>query len=173
MTRCFQMTYPFNRKHVNNTLRLIMHRLIARAIGRDPSLVDKVRGTLQGVDDDWNAILALPVPEVRRLLTSRSENMIRLRLSSPFAFVIDFTNVDLRRRIHRAARRPVEHSDRVAALAACEPSLHASVLSQWMNYSKRSTLRCQHYVVMPVAITASTANLVTSTRMVPATCSAS
>jgi hypothetical protein len=163
------MTYPFSQKQVNNTARLIMHRLIVRAIGRDPSLIDKA----VGVDDDWNAILALPVSELRRLRTSRSENMTRLRLSSPLAFVIDLTDLDLRRRIHRAARRLVEHSDRVAALAACEPSLHASVLPQWMNYSKRSTLRCQHYGVMPVATTASTANLVTSTRMVPATCSAS
>lgn len=81
-----------------------MHRLIAWAIGRDPSLVDKVTG----VDEDWIAILAPPVSEVRRLLTCRSERMTRLRLSSPFAFVIDFTDLDLRHRIWRAARQIVE-----------------------------------------------------------------
>jgi hypothetical protein len=99
-----------------------MHRLIARAIGRDPPLVEKARDVLAqsgggySFVGDWNAILALPVSEVRRLLISRSENMTRLRLSSPFAFVIDLTDPDLRRRIHWIARRLVEHG-----LAEIEP----------------------------------------------------
>jgi hypothetical protein len=103
-----------NPKHVGNTAKLFMHRLIARALGCDPSLVDKARDVLAAQRggysfvDDWDAILALPVSEVRRLLISRSENMTRLRLSSPFFFGIDFTDLNLRRRIHRAARRLVE-----------------------------------------------------------------
>jgi hypothetical protein len=112
---------PINSEDMNNTAKLIMHRLIARAIGRDPSSIEKARDALPHGSGysfvvDWNNILKLPVNEVRRLITSRSENMTRLRLSSPFAFVIDLTNVDLRRRIHRIARRLVERGNILAAL---------------------------------------------------------
>jgi hypothetical protein len=105
------MSGPLNRERVNDTAKLIMHRLVARAIGRDPSLVEKARAALAqdlsgySYVQDWNAILALPATEVRHRLISRDENMTRLRVSSPFAFVkdLDFANPDLRRRIWRDA----------------------------------------------------------------------
>ena len=62
-----------------------------------------------------------------------------------------------------------------ACSIACsiELPLRCSVLSQWMNYSKRSTLHHWHYGVMLVAIIASTAKPATSMRMAMATCSVS
>lgn len=100
-------------ERVNDLAKLIMHRLIARAIGRDPSLVEKAKDILAQWEggyssvDDWNDILTLPLIEIRQALTRRDENMTRLRLSSPFAFVggIDFANLDLRRRIWRDAHQ--------------------------------------------------------------------
>jgi hypothetical protein len=100
-------------ERVNDVAKLIMHRLIARAIGRDPSLVEKAKDILAqwtggySYVDDWNDILTLSPIEIRQALTRRDENMTRLRLSSPFAFVkgIDFANPDLRRRIWRDAHQ--------------------------------------------------------------------
>jgi hypothetical protein len=53
-----------------------------------------------------------PTPEIRKLLTSRDENMTRLRLSSPFVVTegLDFTDTTLRRRIWKAAKRVAERS---------------------------------------------------------------
>lgn len=42
---------------------------------------------------------------VERIVVSRGERMDRLRLSSPFAFVVDFRDAQLRRRIWKLARR--------------------------------------------------------------------
>jgi hypothetical protein len=106
-----------NQEHINDTAKLIMHRLIARKIGRDPSLVQKARDALvrssrcrgEGYSfvQDWSDILALPTTKIRHLLTSRDENMIRLRLSSPFVLTegIDLTDEALRRRIWRDAKQ--------------------------------------------------------------------
>jgi hypothetical protein len=37
------MTILVNQETVNDTAKLIMHRLISREIGRDPSLVDRAK----------------------------------------------------------------------------------------------------------------------------------
>lgn len=111
------MTIRINREHVNDTAKLMIHRLIARAIGRDPSLIDRARLSLdrscsqryEGYSfvSEWHDLLRLPPSNVRRRLTSRDEEMTRLRLSSPFVIAdgIDVSDVALRRRIWRAARR--------------------------------------------------------------------
>ena len=87
------MSGPVNKERVNDTANLMMHRLIARKIDRDPSLVEKARVSLGRSAEhfkdysfvrEWNDVLDLPVPRVRQLLTSRDEAMTRLRLSSPF-----------------------------------------------------------------------------------------
>jgi hypothetical protein len=106
----------FNKERVNDTAKLMMHRLIAREIGRDPSLVKKARVSLDRAAErfkdysfvqNWNDVLDLPVPRVRQLLTSSDEEMTRLRLSSPFVVAdgIDSEDEALRRRIWRAAKR--------------------------------------------------------------------
>jgi hypothetical protein len=99
----------------------MMHRLIARAVSRDPSLVEKAKVSLerrsQHFEDcsfvrEWSELLNLPLSEIRRLLASRSERMTRLRLSSPFMLAegIDFGDTALRRRIWRAAKRVAQAS---------------------------------------------------------------
>jgi len=115
------MSVELNQEHVNDTAKLMIHRLIARAIGRDPSLVEKAKVSLdrssQHFDGysfvrEWSELLDNPPSEVRRLLASRSERMTRLRLSSPFVLAegIDFGNTALRRRIWRAAKRVAQAS---------------------------------------------------------------
>jgi len=115
------MSIRINQEHVNDTAKLMMHRLIAREIGRDPSLVEKARVSLDRSSQhyegysfvrEWSYVLGLPPSTVRRLLTSRGEEMTRLRLSSPFVLAegVDFEDDVLRRRIWKAARRIVQRS---------------------------------------------------------------
>jgi len=109
------MSGQVNPERVNDIAKLMMHRLIARAIGHDPSLIDKARDALvRGTEnhgysfvDDWSDILKEPAVVIRRRLTSRDENMTRLRVSSPFALVegIYLADPDLRRRIWRSAHQ--------------------------------------------------------------------
>ena len=121
------MSVELNQEHVNDTAKLMMHRLIARAIGRDPSLVEKAKASLDRSSQhfegysfvrEWSELLDLPAPEIRRLLASRSERMTRLRLSSPFILAegIDFGNTALRRRVWRAAKRVVQGTPTFAEL---------------------------------------------------------
>jgi hypothetical protein len=132
--RLFSWGYPveamsigLNQEHVNDTAKLMIHRLIARAISRDPSLVKKAKVSLDRSSQhfegyafvrEWSELLDHPPSEVRRLLASRSEKMTRLRLSSPFILAegIDFSNTALRRRIWRAAKRVVQASPTFADL---------------------------------------------------------
>lgn len=126
------MNTPLNQEVVNDTSKLIMHRLVARMLAADPSLVAHAKASLSKTATrfpgclfiaDWENLLGLPTPQLRRLLTSRSPEMKRLRLSSPFVTAqgVDFTDEAFRRRIRRAARRiagrtvggarATEHSD--------------------------------------------------------------
>jgi len=126
------MTIWVNQEQVNDTAKLMIHRLFARAIGRDPSLIDKAKISLDRSSSEpyegysfvseWSALLRLPPSKVRRCLTSRDEEMTRLRLSSPFVIAdgIDLSDVALRRRIWRAAKRLAVKS------TALEPTVRGS-----------------------------------------------
>jgi hypothetical protein len=105
-----------NQEAVNDTAKLFMHRLIARSLARDPSLLDRARISLakaarrfpdRSFIAEWESLLRLPVCTLRKALTRRDQYMKRLRLSSPFvnAEGVDFTDAALRRRIGRAAKR--------------------------------------------------------------------
>jgi len=120
------MQAPLNQEIVNDTAKLIMHRLIARLLARHPYLVDQARVSLAEVSSrfpdrafvgDWEELLRLPTAELRALLTSRDQGMKRLRLSSPFVTAegVDFGDQALRRRIRRAAKRIVARASRPAA----------------------------------------------------------
>jgi hypothetical protein len=124
------MVSHINREHVNDTAKLIMHRLIARELGRDPSLVERARASLAhkaaryagySFIQEWNDLLNRPVPEIRHRLTSRDEGMSQLRLSSPFMLAegISFENEALRRRIWRTARRIAARSMDINPAALC------------------------------------------------------
>lgn len=110
------MHVPINQEVVNDTAKLIMHRLIARALVRDPLLMDRAKVSLSRISArfpdrsfvaEWEELLRLPTRELRALLTSRNQDMKRLRLSSPFVTAegVDFGGQNLRRRIRRAAKR--------------------------------------------------------------------
>jgi hypothetical protein len=105
-----------DKERVNDTAKLMMHRLVARQLGRDPSLVERAKETLGRSAEhfrnhtfihEWSELLNLPLSEIRHRLICRGEEMTRLRLTSPFVLAegIDFEDEALRRRIWRAAKR--------------------------------------------------------------------
>jgi hypothetical protein len=113
------MDIRVNQETVNDAAKLMMHRLIARALGRDPSLVGRARISQAKIAArfvdwpfvrEWDQLLTLPTAELRTRLTSRDSEMVRLRSSSPFVLAegVDFTDYNLRLRLRRAARRVVE-----------------------------------------------------------------
>lgn len=110
------MTGTINQERVNDRAKLLMHRLVARRLGRDPELLGHAQQALNArarrmpdreFSRDWETLLASPISELRRKLTSRQEEMARLRLSSPFMLVphLGLDEVHLRRRIWRLAKR--------------------------------------------------------------------
>jgi hypothetical protein len=114
-----------NQEIVNDTAKLIMHRLISRLLDRDPLLIDRAKVSLSKISAhfpdrsfvaDWEDLLRLPTSELRALLISRNQDMKRLRLSSPFVTAegVDFGDQTLRRRIRRAAKRIVARASRHA-----------------------------------------------------------
>lgn len=117
------MVKMLNQEAVNDAAKLIMHRLVARRLARDSSLIDRAKTSQASISmqfpsmtfvHEWDDLLALPAETLRGLLTSRNAAMKRLRLSSPFVTTegVDFTDPDLRRRIRRAAKRIVERGIR-------------------------------------------------------------
>ncbi|HEV7369402.1 hypothetical protein [Arenibaculum sp.] len=99
---------------VNDRAKLMMHRLVARRLAVEPALIDRARDALRSGSRDrpklacmleWERLLGLDPGVLRRRLTERSEEMERLRLSSPFAAVAGFQEPDIRRRIWSKARR--------------------------------------------------------------------
>jgi hypothetical protein len=110
------MRAQVNREIINDMAKLIMHRLIARELVRDPSLVERARVQLgkmamrfpdRSFVGEWESLLRRPVNEIAVVLTARDPEARRLRLSSPFVLAegIDFKSEALRRRIDRAAKR--------------------------------------------------------------------
>ena len=102
-----------------DTAKLIMHRLIARQIRRDPTLVERAKiAHARQADqyagwpfvDEWSNLLDLPPSELTSKLISRDREMVRLRNSSPFYLAegVDFGDYRVRIRIGRAARRVAE-----------------------------------------------------------------
>jgi hypothetical protein len=113
------MDISVNQETVNDAAKRMMHRLISRRIGRDPSLVERAkvshaltaqRYAGRPFVQEWDDLLKLPSTKLRARLISRDSDMVRLRLSSPFLLAagVDFTDYDFRRRIRRAARRVVK-----------------------------------------------------------------
>lgn len=115
------MTVPVNQEAVNNRAKLMMHRIVARRLARDSSLVSIARAKLSDgsraldASAEWRDLLSLDLPELRRQITARTERMERLRLSSPFA--TGFTDPQLRRRIWQLARKGAGGSARRRAAA--------------------------------------------------------
>jgi len=117
------MPVQINQEVVNDAAKLMLHRLIARAVTRDPSLVEAAKAAHARIAGrypkhdfvrEWSELLRLQPHELRRHLTSRDPDMYRLRLSSPFFLTadMDFTDENIRRRIRRAATRVVQRGAR-------------------------------------------------------------
>lgn len=113
------MSNQINQERVNDRAKLIMHRMVARELARDPGLLSHARNALRKrsvrmpereFTGEWEELLSSQIDELRRKLTSREESMTRLRLSSPFMMVtsLGLDDVPLRRRIWRLAKRGLE-----------------------------------------------------------------
>jgi hypothetical protein len=96
---------------VNDRVKLLVHRLIARHLKSNPDMVVQARGRLTPEGDgvpgyvgEWMSLLESDVDTVRRKITERSPDMNRLRLSSPLVDVLPLHDPDLRRRMYRKAR---------------------------------------------------------------------
>ncbi|MBP2315501.1 hypothetical protein [Azospirillum soli] len=101
-----------NAERVNDAAKRLMHRLIARRLPREPDLLARARARVADTGTpqpdcvaEWRALLNLPLADLRRRITERSEEMERLRSSSPLLGDGYYADIDLRRRIWRAARR--------------------------------------------------------------------
>jgi len=103
------MPNAINAELINDRAKLLMHRLIARRLRQQPDLIECARRNLSAYGADtcggeWAKLLCLDMATLVSRLVARDEVMTRLRLSSPFVGVIDFSPIDLRRRIWRKAR---------------------------------------------------------------------
>jgi hypothetical protein len=105
-----------NQEAINDTAKLIMHRLVARALAKDPTLVEMAKEILAEMSvrykgrpflEEWENLLRLPTKQLCSRLIDRCQDMKRLRLSSPFitARGVNFEDQHLRIRVRRAARR--------------------------------------------------------------------
>jgi len=108
-----------NSERQNDRAKLIMHRIVARRLAKEPELIDQARLVLdrwrqadpgQGWRswiEEWGRLLRLPVERVRMEIVRRTETADRLRISSPFALVPGLMPKDvvLRKRIWRIAKR--------------------------------------------------------------------
>jgi hypothetical protein len=99
-----------NREAVNDRAKLILHRLVARRLRRDPALVEQARARLCEMTsiapDDleaWTDLLNAPVTTLAHKLGERSDTMTRLRSVSPFILEGVSSDVAWRRRLWRKA----------------------------------------------------------------------
>ncbi len=113
------MSTEVNQGIVGDIAKLMMHRLIARQIRRDPTLVERAKIAHARQADqfagwpfvrEWDELLSLPPSELTSKLISRDREMVRLRNSSPFYLAegVDLKDYGFRIRLQRAARRVVE-----------------------------------------------------------------
>jgi hypothetical protein len=114
-------TTEVNAAAVGDFAKLIVHRLVARRMRRDSSLVERAKKVQARMAEqyggwpfvgEWNELLAMPPQALRDKLVSRDREMVRLRNTSPFYLTegIDFGDYDLRIPIARAARRVAQRS---------------------------------------------------------------
>jgi hypothetical protein len=126
------MGVELNEKIVNDTAKLVMHRLVARQLSRDPlalllatTYLKRVAERYPGRSfvDEWQLILRLPIKDIQAKQINRDEEMTRLRSSSPFVLVkvgVDLRNVAVRRRIWKLARRLAMRSSERTGPLPCD-----------------------------------------------------
>ena len=100
-----------NTEMVNDRAKLLMHRLVARRISQQPELIEAVKRTLStgprslSSSQEWLEILDSKPEEVRKMITCRSSQMTRLRVSSPFFSVADLKDPTIRKRVWKIAKK--------------------------------------------------------------------
>ncbi len=105
-----------NPELVNDRAKLIYHRLVARRLRHEPTLIARAKDVVRSrtfsdtdpdIVEDWRRLLSGPTPRLVNILVGRSAEARRLRLSSPFPFVdgLKIDDESLRRRLWRVARR--------------------------------------------------------------------
>jgi hypothetical protein len=106
---------PVNQERVNDRAKLILHRLIARIIRKDPKLIEEARQKLASVAapvpeyvQAWRQILELPPLAIAREIGIRTERMNRLRTASPFSAPPGLQDIDTRRRVWKKAKLGVK-----------------------------------------------------------------
>jgi hypothetical protein len=104
---------------VNDTAKLIIGRMISRAILDKPEMVTEALGRLEAMAERngetdyvqmWRDVLRQDIPSIQRVLRGRDEVSTWLRLTIPFSPAsarIPLTDTEFRRRIWRDARRLV------------------------------------------------------------------
>jgi hypothetical protein len=104
-----------HREIVNDRLKLMYHRLVVRRLAHDSSLIDDARKVVaqwraqperRTFVGEWEKLLSQPPDHICRLISSRSQDATRLRLSSPFPHVerLKVGDEATRRRMWRKAR---------------------------------------------------------------------
>ena len=97
-----------------------MHRMIVRKLRRDPTIIERAkavhaRQAEQFADwpfvQEWDELLALPLPDLVPLLISCDREMVRLRNSSPFYLVHRFQGSNHIRQLDRVCRTMCERRD--------------------------------------------------------------
>lgn len=112
---------------VHDRQLLLFHRLAARRLRSRPALAKHARLYLSHIRsrwgvrevEQWEQLLALPIDEACRRLSSRSDVMVDMRLSSPLRFMPEFELRDAsdRRRLYVAALRFTDQYGPVRPLA--------------------------------------------------------
>ena len=98
-------------EYINDRSKLLMHRLIARQIRLNPEIVKIALDNLSVNDrsltstEEWIEILRQDPLTVSREISSRSERMYRLRLSSPFPFFPFLKDPVIRRKIYKLSKK--------------------------------------------------------------------
>jgi hypothetical protein len=103
-----------HREIVNDRLKLMYHRLVVRRLTHDSSLIDDARKVVaqwraqpegKTFVGEWESLLSQPPDRICRLISSRSQDATRLRLSSPFPHVerLQVGDEATRRRMWRKA----------------------------------------------------------------------
>lgn len=102
-----------NAEEINDRAKLIMHRLISRKVRRCPEILETVRKDIRKQSQQpktpdyvflWNDLLQMDVNFIARKLVERSDEMTKLRISSPLYQIIDLSDVQFRRRIWKKAK---------------------------------------------------------------------
>ena len=100
-----------NRESVNDRAKFILHRLVARRLRANPSLLDDARRRLRSLEGpapdyvtEWARVLDRPSEDIAKLIGSRSEKMTQLRISSPFRLPQEFDDEAWRRRVWKKAK---------------------------------------------------------------------